>query len=403
MLSVAATPGMPHADAVELSWVPGSYSGASGDVATVNLLELMGDSSDRLELIDEIPVELMAFDENWRLSLPPQLLEVSHAQLRPNSAPGAAAASPAVKLRGKFKEGGREPSSKAAHAQRSSTPHRQRLPGAHGRSSRGVQRTTLSARYGRYGSYCVECASRLFTETSGPGSAVLQPAYGLELCLGAERALEAPAARCTGQISAPPVKPRTSQRDSLNEAASLGGALLRVANALEQKHGCAGDSPRRFRAKPSNREFSGGLRCHFWRSVLSRGVWSFQAWRPGADSEGGENPQGETRGHSSSRKQDAQRFECPRWRGMVLTQTRRRVRVAAMRQLPQPQEVRRHDRCGSRRGKVGQLALSNCSSSSLLRCAGIGGRRIRPTKWRGDGPYWAFRTQRGHALLLGFA
>ena len=68
--SGAATPGMPHAVAVELSWVPGSNSGASGDVATVNLLELTGDSSDRLEPLEEIPVELMAFDENGRLSLP---------------------------------------------------------------------------------------------------------------------------------------------------------------------------------------------------------------------------------------------------------------------------------------------------------------------------------------------
>ena len=120
-----------------------------------------------------------------------------------------------------------------------------------------------------------------------------------------------------------------------------------------------GDSPRCFRAKPSNREFSGGIRCHFRGSVVSRSVWSFQAWRPGADSEGGENPQGETRGHSSSREQD-------------VAQTRRRVPVAAMRQLPQPQAVRRHDRCGPRRGKVGKPAESNCSSSSHLRCAGIG-------------------------------
>ena len=92
---------------------------------------------------------------------------------------------------------------------------------------------------------------------------MVQPAHGLERCSGAGRAREAPAARCTGQISAPPVKPRTSQPDPLNDAASLGGALLRVANALEQKHGSLGDCPRRFRAKPSNREFSGGIRCHF--------------------------------------------------------------------------------------------------------------------------------------------
>ena len=197
-----------------------------------------------------------------------------------------------------------------------------------------------------------------------PLSAVLQPAHGLERRLGAVRTPRFPPLLSSHALLSA-ISPK--------EAASLGGALLRVANALEQKHGSLGDSPRRFRAKPSNREFSGGPRCHFRRSVVSGGVWSFQAWRPGADSEGGENPQGETRGsHSSSRKQNAQRFECPRWRGIVLAQTRRRVPVAAMRQHPQPHAVRRHDRCGPRRRKVGKPAESNCSSSSHSRCAGTG-------------------------------
>ena len=379
--SGAATPGMPHADAVEVSWVPGSYSGASGDFVAVNLVELTGDSSDRLELIEEIPVELMGFDENGRLSLPPQLLEVSHAQLRPYSAPGAAAASSAVK-KGKFKEGGREPSSKAAHAQRSSTPHRQRLPGAHGRSPRGVQRTTLSARYGRKGSFCVgECASRLFTETSGTGLSRLC-CWGLNVpsVLGQSAPSFTGSSAAWGrnmpwrhrQMHGPDFRPSCQATHfSARRKLPVSAVLSCVSQTHWNRNTALLGQSTTLRAKPSNREFTGGIRCHFRRSVLSRGVWSFQAWRTGADGEGGENPQGETRGHSSSRKQDAQIFECPRWRGMVLAQTRRRVPVAAMRQLPQPHPVRRHYRCGPRRGKVGKPAESNCSSSHL-RCAGIG-------------------------------
>ena len=43
-----------------------------------------------------------------------------------------------------------------------------------------------------------------------------------------------------GQTAAPRVKPLTSQPNHLNEATSLSGALLRIANALEQKHGSPG-------------------------------------------------------------------------------------------------------------------------------------------------------------------
>ena len=42
------------------------------------------------------------------------------------------------------------------------------------------------------------------------------------------------------QVPATPVRLQTAQPDPPNEAASLGGALLRIANALEQKHGSAG-------------------------------------------------------------------------------------------------------------------------------------------------------------------
>ena len=88
--SGTATPGMPDAVSVELSLELGSYNGGSGDFVTVNLLELTGDSSDRLEPLEEIPVELTGLDDIGRLPLPPQLLEVSRAQLGPSPASIAA-------------------------------------------------------------------------------------------------------------------------------------------------------------------------------------------------------------------------------------------------------------------------------------------------------------------------
>ena len=89
--SGAATAGMPDAVAVQLSSEP------SGEFATVNLLELTGDSSDRLVPLEEKPVELMGFDDGGRLPLQPQLLEVSRAQLGTSSASVAATAPSARK------------------------------------------------------------------------------------------------------------------------------------------------------------------------------------------------------------------------------------------------------------------------------------------------------------------
>ena len=59
------------------------------------------------------------------------------------------------------------------------------------------------------------------------------------------------------QTSAPHVKPLTSQPDRLNEATSLSGALLRIANALEQKHGSPGTVHDAFGLNPAiaNKEY----------------------------------------------------------------------------------------------------------------------------------------------------
>ena len=90
------------------------------------------------------------------------------------------------------------------------------------------------------------------------------------------------------QVPATPVRLQTAQPDPPNEPASLGGALLRIGNALEQKHGSAGTVHDAFGLNPKVAK----IRYHLRGSVLSRGFWSLQAWRPGADSEGGENPHG---------------------------------------------------------------------------------------------------------------
>ena len=90
----------------------GSYSGASGNFATVNLVKLTGDSSDRLEPLEAIPVELMEFDDGGRLPLPSQLLKISFSPQRSHRDFGW--------KKGKFKEAGRGSSAETAHAQRSS-------------------------------------------------------------------------------------------------------------------------------------------------------------------------------------------------------------------------------------------------------------------------------------------
>ena len=77
----AATSGMPDAIDVTLASESGSYRGTSRAFPAVNLVEPTGDSSDRLEPLEELPVELMEFDDSGRLPLPTHHLVISHARL----------------------------------------------------------------------------------------------------------------------------------------------------------------------------------------------------------------------------------------------------------------------------------------------------------------------------------
>ena len=97
----------------------------------------------------------------------------------------------------------------------------------------------------------------------------------------------------------------------------------------------------------------------------------------------------------------AQRFERPQRRSMVLAQARRCLPIAAVWQLPQPQAVHRHDRCGPGRGKVWKPAASKCFAAPHLGCSGIGIPGSVPRNGAEDGPSWASKTQKGRALLLG--
>ena len=60
-----------------LSPKPCFHSGASGDFVPVTPVELTGDSSNRLELVEEMPVEFMEFDDDGRLFVPPRVLRIS--------------------------------------------------------------------------------------------------------------------------------------------------------------------------------------------------------------------------------------------------------------------------------------------------------------------------------------
>ena len=64
--SAAARTGVPDAVGLELSPKPCFHSGASGDFVVVNLVELTGASSDRIELVEEIFEEVMGFDDDGR-------------------------------------------------------------------------------------------------------------------------------------------------------------------------------------------------------------------------------------------------------------------------------------------------------------------------------------------------
>ena len=84
---------------------------------------------------------------------------------------------------------------------------------------------------------------------------------------------------------------RTSQPDPENEAASLGGALLRIASALEQKHDSGGTVHDAFEPNPgvanSQEEYDA-----IFGDQPSRVFSTCQAPRSGADSESCENSEG---------------------------------------------------------------------------------------------------------------
>ena len=65
------------------------------DFVVVNLVELTGVSSDRLELVEEMPVEFTGFDDDRRLLVPPRVLRISPGHLTPPSAPGTTTATSA--------------------------------------------------------------------------------------------------------------------------------------------------------------------------------------------------------------------------------------------------------------------------------------------------------------------
>ena len=155
--SGAATPGMPDAIGVELSLEPGSYSGASGDFATVN-----SGADGRLvgpprAARGRYLWSLCGVRRQWA---PPRAPRSAQAVLNPWRKCRVF-----CRERSKFKEA--DPSAEAAHAQESSTTRRQRLPGAHGGAAREAQWATLSARTSVKISYPVcERSSGPLAETS---------------------------------------------------------------------------------------------------------------------------------------------------------------------------------------------------------------------------------------------
>ena len=92
--SGAARTGVHDSVGLVLSPRPCFHSGASGDFVAVNLVELTGDSSDRLELVEEMPVEFVGFDVDGCLLVPPWVLRISPGHLTPPSAPGTTTATP---------------------------------------------------------------------------------------------------------------------------------------------------------------------------------------------------------------------------------------------------------------------------------------------------------------------
>ena len=181
--SGAATPGMPDAVAVEVSSEPGSYSGASGDFATVGFTET-----------------------DWRLVGPSRAARGDTCGAHGVRAGSLSCSAQAILStqrscrvfcwkKSKFKEAGGEASSEAVHAQCASPPAPSRRSWPIVSRSSADDSLSSKRQEREHQGLCRACSvSRL------PLSAVLQLAHGLELCLEAERTLGAPEARCTVRL-----------------------------------------------------------------------------------------------------------------------------------------------------------------------------------------------------------
>ena len=98
----------------------------------MDLVALTGDSSDRLQSVEEMPVEFMEFDDDGHLLVPLRVLRIPQGHLTPPPAPGAATATSAGE-----RESSKKPVVRRAPKQftpnAASTPRRQSL----GCASRG--------------------------------------------------------------------------------------------------------------------------------------------------------------------------------------------------------------------------------------------------------------------------
>ena len=409
--SGTATPGMPDAVSVELSLELGSYNGGSGDFVTVNLLELTGDSSDRLEPLEEIPVELTGLDDIGRLPLPPQLLEVSRAQLGPSPA-SIAATTPSA---------GKRASSKRAALSRAAKPSRpeaaRRSPATAFQELVVERLDELSGRLSQLeapdkGALASPSAQPGFSQKSrGSGSRSLS-AGGLTNpnVLGRSApSLRGPAAcararallggganpRSTGlhthaPIPAAPVRLQAAQPDPPIEAATLGSTLLRITSALEQNQDAGGTVQDAFGLNPgiahsqeecdaifgdqSSRESFGASRLG-GQALITRVVRARK-----------ERPEVVVAAHESRVRRDLSVLSGKAW------SWRTHADVCL---LP---------RCGSFRSLKRLIAIT-CSVKMLCFTTSTlfwnRHHKIRPTRWSGDGPSWAFKTQKGGALHLG--
>ena len=413
---------MPDAVSVELSSEPGSYNGGSGDFVTVNLLELTGDSLDPraargdtcgANRIRRRRAAVIAASAAGGLSRPARAISSlcrSHRALRWKE--------------GKLKKDGFESSAEAICAQSSSTLSCHRLPGTRCRASRRAQRSTLSARSARQGSSRVaECAASLLTEflgirfeklncwrshcseRAGSVSSFAQQPCSLRSGASADWGRSKPQSHQLAHARSDPrhscqvthCAARSSDRSSHSGKCP---PAYRERTGTEAR--CWRDSSRRFWAKLGNRKLTGGLRRHLRGPIFSRSFRSCQARRSSTDSESWENSQREARGsRGGSRKQGAQGLERPRRRSKVLAQTRRCLSIAALWQLPQPQVVHRHDRCGPGRGKVWKPAASKCSASPHQRCSGIGIPRFVPRNAVGMAHLGHSRPRRAEPCSLG--